>query len=50
MPNFRIEKKHKNMAVNLSPCFRDVMIGDVVTVGKCRCVYCLMCGFIPRLM
>ena len=38
MPNFRIEKKHKNMAVNLSPCFRDVMIGDVVTVVEFRCV------------
>jgi len=32
----RFEKRHKNMSVHLSPCFRDVMIGDVVTVGECR--------------
>ncbi|XP_046585143.1 40S ribosomal protein S11-like [Haliotis rubra] len=32
----RFEKRHKNMSVHLSPCFRDVTIGDVVTVGECR--------------
>merc|ERR1712079_53932 len=26
----------KNMAVHLSPCFRDVKVGDVATVGECR--------------
>merc|ERR1712012_1018135 len=32
----RFEKRHKNMSVHLSPCFRDVNLGDVVTVGECR--------------
>ncbi|CAO2641132.1 40S ribosomal protein S11 [Lemmus lemmus] len=32
----RFEKRHKNMSVYLSPCFRDVQIGDIVTVGECR--------------
>ncbi|OWK16190.1 hypothetical protein Celaphus_00004735, partial [Cervus elaphus hippelaphus] len=32
----RFEKRHKNMSVHLSPCFRDVQIGDIVTVGECR--------------
>jgi len=32
----RFEKRHKNMSVHLSPCFRDVQAGDVVTVGECR--------------
>ncbi|XP_060556414.1 small ribosomal subunit protein uS17-like [Ruditapes philippinarum] len=32
----RFEKRHKNMSVHLSPCFRDVVPGDVVTVGECR--------------
>ncbi|XP_045175583.1 40S ribosomal protein S11-like [Mercenaria mercenaria] len=32
----RFEKRHKNMSVHLSPCFRDVLLGDVVTVGECR--------------
>ncbi|XP_015909359.1 small ribosomal subunit protein uS17 [Parasteatoda tepidariorum] len=32
----RFEKRHKNMSVHLSPCFRDVVIGDVVTVGENR--------------
>ncbi|EGW08653.1 40S ribosomal protein S11 [Cricetulus griseus] len=30
------EKRHKNMSAHLSPCFRDVQIGDIVTVGECR--------------
>uniref|UniRef100_A0A2K6B077 Small ribosomal subunit protein uS17 n=1 Tax=Macaca nemestrina TaxID=9545 RepID=A0A2K6B077_MACNE len=25
----RFEKRHKNMSVHLSPCFRDVQIGDI---------------------
>merc|ERR1712002_271014 len=32
----RFEKKHKNLSVHLSPCFRDVALGDIVTVGECR--------------
>merc|ERR1739838_85973 len=32
----RFEKRHKNMSVHLSPAFRDVSPGDVVTVGECR--------------
>ncbi|QQP55795.1 40S ribosomal protein S11 [Caligus rogercresseyi] len=24
------------MSVHLSPCFRDVQVGDVLTVGECR--------------
>ncbi|KAL0603161.1 40S ribosomal protein S11 [Plecturocebus cupreus] len=32
----RFEKRHKNMSVHLSPFFRDVQIGDIVTVGECR--------------
>ena len=29
------EKHHKNMSLHLSPCFRDVQISDIVTVGEC---------------
>ncbi|KAK7809759.1 hypothetical protein U0070_002548 [Myodes glareolus] len=32
----RFEKRHKNTSVHLSPCFRDVQIGDIVTVGEYR--------------
>ncbi|XP_071853760.1 small ribosomal subunit protein uS17-like isoform X1 [Apostichopus japonicus] len=32
----RFEKRHKNMSVHISPCFRDVNLGDSVTVGECR--------------
>merc|ERR1712113_38184 len=32
----RYEKRHKNLSVHLSPCFRDVNVGDTVTVGECR--------------
>lgn len=32
----RFEKRHKNLSAHLSPCFRDVNLGDVVTVGQCR--------------
>ena len=32
----RFEKRHKNLSAHISPCFRDVAIGDVVTVGQCR--------------
>lgn len=32
----RFEKRHKNLSVHLSPCFRDAKIGDIVTVGECR--------------
>ncbi|KEZ42227.1 hypothetical protein SAPIO_CDS6080 [Scedosporium apiospermum] len=31
----RYEKRHKNLAVHVSPCFR-VEEGDQVTVGQCR--------------
>merc|ERR1711955_64066 len=32
----RYEKRHRNMSVHLSPCFRDVTPGDLATVGECR--------------
>ncbi|XP_065051429.1 small ribosomal subunit protein uS17-like [Rhopilema esculentum] len=32
----RFEKRHKNLAAHVSPCFRDVQMGDLVTVGQCR--------------
>ena len=31
----RFEKRHKNTAAHVSPCFR-VKEGDVVTLGQCR--------------
>jgi len=31
----RYEKRHKNLAAHVSPCFR-VKEGDYVTVGQCR--------------
>ncbi|KLO17002.1 hypothetical protein SCHPADRAFT_919644 [Schizopora paradoxa] len=31
----RYEKRHKNLAAHVSPCFR-VDVGDTVTVGQCR--------------
>ena len=31
----RYEKRHKNLAAHVSPCFR-VEDGDIVTVGQCR--------------
>jgi len=34
----RYEKRHKNLAAHLSPCFVGVENGDVVTVGQCRLV------------
>ncbi|XP_003382520.1 PREDICTED: 40S ribosomal protein S11-like [Amphimedon queenslandica] len=32
----RFEKRHKNLSAHLSPCFRDVELGDLVVVGQCR--------------
>ncbi|VVC98337.1 unnamed protein product [Leptidea sinapis] len=32
----RFEKRYRNMSVHLSPCFRDVEMGDIVTIGECR--------------
>ena len=32
----RFEKRHKNLSAHLSPCFRDVELGDIVVVGQCR--------------
>ena len=32
----RFEKRHKNISAHLSPCFRDVTAGDIVTIGECR--------------
>merc|ERR1712080_388467 len=32
----RYEKRHKTLAAHMSPCFRDVQLGDLVTVGQCR--------------
>jgi small subunit ribosomal protein S11e len=31
----RYEKRHKNLAAHVSPCFR-IKEGDQVTVGQCR--------------
>lgn len=31
----RYEKRHKNVAAHVSPCFR-VKEGDMVTIGECR--------------
>nr|CAA93817.1 ribosomal protein RS11 [Anopheles gambiae] len=30
------EKRNRNMRLHLSPCFRDVEAGDIVTLGECR--------------
>merc|ERR1712130_856465 len=32
----RYEKRHKQMSAHVSPCFRDIQLGDLVTVGQCR--------------
>ncbi|XP_065356994.1 small ribosomal subunit protein uS17 [Calliphora vicina] len=32
----RFEKRHRNMSAHCSPAFRDVEIGDIVTIGECR--------------
>merc|ERR1712174_159733 len=32
----RYEKRHKNLVAHMSPCFRDVSLGDLITVGQCR--------------
>merc|ERR1712179_594285 len=32
----RYEKRHRNLVAHMSPCFRDVNLGDLVTVGQCR--------------
>ena len=32
----RYEKRHKNLAAHISPCFIGVNTGDMVTVGQCR--------------
>ena len=32
----RFEKRHSNMSVHCSPCFKNVGEGDVVTIGQCR--------------
>ncbi|RHZ44612.1 hypothetical protein Glove_718g15 [Diversispora epigaea] len=32
----RYEKRHKNIAAHISPCFIGVQPGDGVTVGQCR--------------
>jgi small subunit ribosomal protein S11e len=32
----RFEKRHRNLAAHISPAFRDVAVGDQVTVGQCR--------------
>ena len=33
----RYEKRHKNFAAHVSPCFK-VSVGDGVIAGQCRCV------------
>lgn len=32
----RFEKRHTNTSCHMSPCFRDVQLGDIATVGECR--------------
>lgn len=32
----RYEKRHRNLIAHMSPCFRDVNLGDLVTAGQCR--------------
>eukprot|EP00056_Hartaetosiga_gracilis_P019242 m.13520 g.13520 ORF g.13520 m.13520 type:complete len:156 (-) comp7527_c0_seq1:96-563(-) len=32
----RFEKRHKQVSAHVSPCFRDIAIGDTVTIGQCR--------------
>ncbi|XP_032128387.1 40S ribosomal protein S11-like [Sapajus apella] len=32
----RFKKCHKNMSVHPSPCFRDIQIDYIITVGKCQ--------------
>jgi len=32
----RFEKRHKNLSAHVSPAFRDIALGDLVTVGQCR--------------
>merc|ERR1712244_49140 len=32
----RFEKRHKMLSAHVSPCFLDLAIGDLVTVGECR--------------
>ncbi|MAS44212.1 MAG: 30S ribosomal protein S17 [Rhodobacteraceae bacterium] len=32
----RFEKRHKNVSCHVSPAFRDIKVGDQVTVGECR--------------
>merc|ERR1711872_757391 len=32
----RYEKRHKTLSAHVSPCFRDIVLGDLVTVGQCR--------------
>lgn len=34
----RYEKRHTNVPVHVSPCFR-VADGDTVIFGQCRCVF-----------
>merc|ERR1712221_18277 len=33
---YQRKKRHKNLVAHMSPCFRDVQHGDLVTVGQCR--------------
>ena len=32
----RFEKRHRNISVHCSPCFKNVGEGDIVTIGQCR--------------
>merc|ERR1711881_200935 len=32
----RFEKRHRMVSAHVSPCFRDISKGDLVTVGECR--------------
>merc|ERR1712071_25032 len=32
----RFEKRHKMVSAHVSPCWRDIAVGDLVTIGECR--------------
>ena len=36
LPRRSFEKRHKNLAAHVSPCFINPKEGDIVTVGQCR--------------
>ncbi|XP_062058451.1 small ribosomal subunit protein uS17-like [Lepus europaeus] len=43
-------KHHGNMTVHLSPCFRDVQIGNVATMGECQPLSKTVCFRVPEVL